>query len=79
MGAGNSPTKEHEMQVVETKVSHRKTPPGACVEFLGAQGESIEVELRGDEYAGMGDKDVVRRARAAMSGAGAPAGGHCEK
>lgn len=59
------------MQIVGTKVSHRKTPPGACVEFMGADGESIEVDLRGEEFADMGDADIVARAKSAMSGAGA--------
>ena len=62
------------MQIVETKVAHRKTPPGACVEFWGAGGESIEVELRGEEFAGMSDDDIIARARATMSGAGTNGG-----
>lgn len=62
------------MQIVETKVSHRKTPPGACVEFLGSNGESIEVELRGREFAEMSDQDIIARAKATMSGAGASSG-----
>lgn len=58
------------MQIVETKVSRRKTPPGACVEFVGANGESIEVELRGDDFADMADTEIVSRAKVTMSGAG---------
>lgn len=59
------------MQIVGTKVSHRKSPPGACVEFTGSDGESIEVELRGEEFVDMSDQDIIARAKATMSGAGA--------
>lgn len=59
------------MQIVETKVTHRKSPPGACVEFTGSDGANIEVELRGEEFVEMCDEDIVARARATMSGAGA--------
>ena len=62
------------MQIVETKVSHRKTPPGACVEFLGSNGENIEVELRGEEFAEMSDPDIIARAKATMSGASTSGG-----
>lgn len=58
------------MQIVGTKVSHRKTPPGAFVEFTGSDGASIEVELRGEEFVEMSDENIVARAKATMSGAG---------
>ena len=57
------------MQIVETKVSRRRTPPGACVEFIGANSESIEVELRGEEFAEMSDEEIIGRAKATMTGA----------
>lgn len=62
------------MQIVEIKVSHRKTPAGACVEFLGSNGESIEVDLRGEEFAEMTDPEIIARAKATMSGAGTSGG-----
>lgn len=58
------------MQIVEVKVSRRKTPPGACVEFMGRDGESIEIELRGDEFATMADQEIVARAKSTMTDAG---------
>lgn len=57
------------MQIVEIKVSRRKTPPGACVEFIGANSETIEVELRGEEFAEMSDDEIIGRAKATMTGA----------
>jgi len=60
------------MQIVETKVSRRKTPPGACVEFMGSTGESIDVELRGEGFADMSDADIIARAKSTMRGAGSP-------
>jgi len=60
------------MQIVETKVSRRKTPPGACVEFFGSNGESIEVELRGEGFADLSDEEIIARAKSTMSGAGSP-------
>lgn len=58
------------MQIVEVKVSRRKTPPGACVEFVGRNGESIEIELRGDEFATMTDQEIIARAKSTMTDAG---------
>lgn len=58
------------MQIVEVKVPRRKTPPGACVEFMGRDGESIEIELRGDEFATMTDQEIVARAKSTMTAAG---------
>lgn len=57
------------MQIANTKVSHRKTPPGASVEFIGAGGEAIEIELRGEEFVDMSDEDVIARAKATMGDA----------
>jgi hypothetical protein len=49
----------------ETRVSRGKTPPGVCVAFIGREGETIEIELRGEEYADMDDEAIVERAKAA--------------
>jgi hypothetical protein len=35
--------------------------------FVVANDESIEVELRGDDFADMGDAEIVLRAEASMS------------
>lgn len=58
------------MEIVEVKVSPRKTPPGACVEFLGRDGESIEIELRGNEFATMTEQEIIVRAKSTMTAAG---------
>lgn len=58
------------MQIVEAKVFRRKTPPGACVEFMGRDGESIEIELRGDGFDTMTDQEIVARARTTMADVG---------
>jgi hypothetical protein len=63
---------EDVMHIVETKVIRRKTPPGACVEFIGSNGESIEVELRGEGFADMGDAEIIARAKSTMSSASNP-------
>ena len=60
------------MQIVETKVLRRKTPPGACVEFFGSNGESIEVEMRGEGFGDLSDAEIIARAKSTMSGAGSP-------
>lgn len=54
------------MDIVTIKVSHRSTPPGACVEFIGKDGQTIEVELRGDEFVDMADDEIIRRAKTMM-------------
>lgn len=59
------------MQIVETKVSRRKTPPGVCVEFIGSNGESIEVELRGEGLSDLSDAEIIARAKSTISSAGA--------
>jgi hypothetical protein len=51
------------MDIGNIKVSHRRTPPGACVEFIGKDGQTIEVELRGDEFVDMADDEIIRRAK----------------
>ena len=56
------------MEIPNIKVSHRKTPSGACVEFIGKDGQSIEVELRGNEFVDMADDEIIRRAKATMGG-----------
>lgn len=58
------------MQIVEVKVSRRKTPPGASVEFVGREGESIEIDMRGDEFGTMTDHEIVARAKSTMTDAG---------
>jgi hypothetical protein len=40
------------------------------VEFVSRDGESIEIELRGDEFATMTDQEIVARAKATMTDAG---------
>lgn len=54
------------MQIVSTQVRRRQTPPGTSVEFLGRDGETIVIDLRG-ESAGIDDQEAIRRAKAAMA------------
>jgi hypothetical protein len=54
------------MHTQNIKVTRRRTPPGACVEFVGKEGQTIEVELRGEDFANMTDEDIIRHAKAAM-------------
>jgi hypothetical protein len=54
------------MQVENIKISRRKTPSGACVEFIGRDGQTIEVELRGEEIADMTDEQIIGRAKMTM-------------
>lgn len=58
------------MQISDIKVSRRKTPPGACIEFIGREGESIEIELRGHDFETMTDADIIARAKSTMTDVG---------
>lgn len=47
-----------------------RPPPGACVEFIGREGESIEIELRGHDFETMTDADIIARAKSTMTDVG---------
>lgn len=59
------------MDIQNIKVSRRNSPPGACVEFVGQDGQTIEVELRGEEFADMTSEDIIRHAKVTMGGVNA--------
>lgn len=56
------------MQISDVKIFRRKS--GTCVEFVGADGVSIEVELHGDDLAELTDEAVITKARATMTQVG---------
>lgn len=58
------------MQIRDIKVFRRKS--GTCVEFVGEDGIGIEVELHGDDLAGMSDEAIIARARSNMTEVGKP-------
>jgi hypothetical protein len=64
------------MQIANVKVSRSKAPPGACVEFVGQDGQTIEIELRGEGVAEMSDEDIIAHAKSTMGDVNAASDGN---